>query len=241
MNRWLIYNVVLTLAALGASLYLGWVRPDLLPEKVPVHWNAAGEANQFVPRDHILPYFLIVPGFMAFFVLLSLALPWLSPVQFSIDRFRHTYNFLIALVLTLFAYIHGIALAASMGLDVNMNKVLLGGMFLFFALLGNVLGKVQRNFFVGIRTPWTLADETVWIRTHRMAAWVWVAGSLVGFVTVMIGPSLWGQTTTVWVALTFFLAMALSPVVYSLVLYKRLQREGKLAASAVAGSPEGQP
>jgi uncharacterized membrane protein len=234
MNRWLIYNIVLTLAAFGVSVFLGWVRPDLLPERVPIHWGIDGQPNDWVSGGQVLPYLLIVPGFMTIFVLLSLALPWLSPQQFGIERFRSTYNYLMAMVLTLFAYIHGVALAAGLGLDLDMNKVLLGGMFLFFALLGNVLGKVQRNFFVGIRTPWTLADETVWIRTHRLAAWLWVPGSLLGFAAVMAGaPG--------WVCFAFFLAMALVPVFYSLILYKRLQRQGKLTTSVAAGSPEGQP
>jgi uncharacterized membrane protein len=231
MNRWLLYNIVLTLAAFGVSLYLGWVRPDLLPQQVPIHWGIDGQPNQWVRGDQVLPYLLIVPGFMAGFVLLSLALPWLSPQQFAIDPFRNTYNYLMALLLTLFAYIHGVALAAGLGLPVNMNKVLIGGMFLFFALLGNVLGKVRRNFFIGVRTPWTLADETVWIRTHRVTAWLWVPGSLAGFVAVMAGAPVW------W-CFAGFLVLAVVPVVYSLILYKRLERQGKLSAPALAAGPE---
>jgi uncharacterized membrane protein len=232
MNRWLIYNIALTLAALAVSLYLGLVRPDLFPDRVPIHWGSDGKANQFVDRHDVLPYLLIVPGLMAGFVLLALALPWLSPQQFSIERFRRTYNFLMALLLTLFGYIHLMALAGSMELDIDTTKGLLGGMFLFFALLGNMLGKVQRNFFVGIRTPWTLADETVWIRTHRVAAWVWTVGSLLGFVAVMAGLSV------LW-ALAVFLVMALFPVVYSLVLYKHLQKHGKLSGSVTSNGPQG--
>jgi uncharacterized membrane protein len=236
MNRWLLYNVVLTLAAFAASLWVGWLHPEGLPEKVPIHWGADGKANGWVQREHILPYLMIVPGVMTGFVLLSLALPWLSPEQFSIDRFRNTYNYLMSLLLTFFAYFHGIALAGSLQWDVNMNRVVLGGMFLLFGLLGNVLGKVQRNFFVGIRTPWTLADETVWIRTHRVAAWLWTGGSLIGFVGVMLLPA----ERSVWWSLAVIVGMALTPVVYSLVLYKRLQRQGKLSAQANP-TPEGQP
>src|SRR5262249_55213221 len=113
MNRWLLCNIILTLAAFAASLYLGVLRPDLLPEKVPVHWNAEGKADRLVPRNDILPDFLIGPSIMAAFVLLSLLLPWLSPKQFSIDRFRSTYNFLMGLIGLLLAYLHAITLGAS--------------------------------------------------------------------------------------------------------------------------------
>jgi uncharacterized membrane protein len=233
MNRWLLYNIALTLAAAGTSLYLIEVRPDLLPEKVPIHWNIHGESNKWVARQDVGLYLLLVPAIMAGFVLLSLALPWLSPQQFGIDRFRHTYNYLMALLLTLFAYMHGVALAASMEVPLNFNKVFLGGIFLFFALLGNVLGKVQRNFYVGIRTPWTLADETVWIRTHRLGAWLFTAGGVACFAALLAGAA-------AWVLFIVLLLLALVPVVYSLVLYKRLEREGKLSVQA-AEVPEAQP
>jgi uncharacterized membrane protein len=234
MNRWLLCNILLTVAAFAASFYLGAVRPDLLPEKVPIHWDAAGKADGLVAREHVLSIFLIIPGVMAGVVLLSLVLPWLSPRQFSIDRFRATYNFLMGLVGFLFAYIHGITLVASAQLPIDMTKAMLGGLFLFLALIGNLLGKVQRNFFIGIRTPWTLADETVWIRTHRVGAWVVTVGSLMGLVAVLCGAPFW------W-AFGGFMVMALFPVVYSLVLYKRLEKQGKLSSVAVSSSmsPEG--
>ena len=102
------------------------------------------------------------------------------------------------------------------------------GAYLLFALLGNVLGKVQRNFWVGVRTPWTLASDTVWTQTHRLAAWLFVAGGLVGFAATLAGAS------GVWLFVGVLVAIAGVPVVYSLVLYKRLERQGRV--SAFAGS-----
>jgi uncharacterized membrane protein len=233
MRRLLIYDVVLTLAALAASYYLGWVRPNLLADPVPIHWNLEGRPDGFVPRDRVGTYLLLVPAVMAGFVLLSLALPWLSPRQFGIERFRRTYDYVVAVAVTLFAYLHAVALMASARVPLNMTTVLLGGMFLFLALIGNVLGKVQRNFYVGIRTPWTLADESVWIRTHRLGAWVLTTGSLACFIALLAGV----PPPYLFFAL---LAVVLVPVVYSLVLYKRLERQGKLSAQAVQ-TPEGQP
>ena len=58
----------------------------------------------------------------------------------------------------------------------DIGRAMIGGMFLFFALLGNVMGKVRKNFYIGIRVPWTLASDRVWNDTHRLAAWMMVAG-----------------------------------------------------------------
>jgi uncharacterized membrane protein len=224
MNRWLALALVLTIAAAGASVagYYGF--HDRLPEKVPIHWNIRGEADGFVPRDGALGYLLILPGVMAGVTLLGWVLPWLSPRGFDLDRFRDTFCYIIALVVAMFGYLHLVTLVAGFGLTFDLNRVLLGGMFLFLALLGNVLGKVQRNFFVGVRTPWTLASETVWIRTHRLAAWLFTAGGLLAALAILIGLH-------PLVAFVLFGVAALTPVVYSLWLYKKLEKEGRLGPS----------
>ena len=89
------------------------------------------------------------------------------------------------------------------------------------ALLGNVLGKVQRNFYVGVRTPWTIADERVWNATHRLAAKTFVIGGLTGLAFALVAG--WS-----WLSFVAILAAALVPVIYSLVYYKQLERRGEL-------------
>jgi uncharacterized membrane protein len=97
----------------------------------------------------------------------------------------------------------------------------MGGVCLLIALLGNVLGKVQRNLYIGIRTPWTIANERVWNATHRLGAKTFVLGGLAGFIFAMAGS--WP-----WLSIGSVLAGALVPAIYSLVYYKRLERRGEL-------------
>ena len=177
MRRWLILSIGLTVAATAASLVVYANRADWLPEKVPTHWDARFVPDQFTPRDNMLGILLLMPGVMAGMVVLTLVLPWLSPEKFTIEPFRDTYDLIMGLVVILFAYMDAVILAASMQMRMDMGRWLFGGMMLILAPLGNVLGKVQRNFYVGVRTPWTLASETVWIRTHRLAAWLFTAGA----------------------------------------------------------------
>jgi uncharacterized membrane protein len=80
---------------------------------------------------------------------------------------------------------------------------------------------VRRNFFIGVRTPWTIANEQVWNATHRFAAKTFFAGGVLGLLAVLLrGPF--------WVPMAAILIAALSPVIYSLVFYKQLERQGNL-------------
>jgi uncharacterized membrane protein len=126
----------------------------------------------------------------------------------------------MVLVVGLFGYIHAITLLASMGFLIDFPRVMLGGMFLFFILTGNVLGKVQRNLYIGVRVPWTIASDRVWNDTHRIASWLFVVCGLVGFTIDMVGYPL--------ISLAPMLVAFVVPIVYSFVHYRSLERRGEL-------------
>ena len=82
-----------------------------------------------------------------------------------------------------------------------------------------MMGKVRKNFYIGIRVPWTLASDRVWNDTHRLAAWVMVAAGVIGFLLVIAGAS-------PIVAIGLLIGSMLIPVVYSFIHYKSLERRG---------------
>lgn len=221
MRPWIILSLALTVAAAASSGLVWTNREAWLPERVPTHWNAAGQPDAFLPRDGMLGHLMLTPALLLGWLLLGLALPWLSPAKFKVEPFRPTYEYIMGLVCVMFAWMHGVTLGAYTQQITDITRWLVGGSLLAIALLGNVLGKVQRNFWIGIRTPWTLASDTVWIRTHRLGAWLFTGGGVLGFILVMCGVN-------ALVALGIFGVAALVPIVYSLILYKRLEREGKL-------------
>jgi len=235
MSRWVWISLVLTALTFGGTLFLYTFGRDYLPEQVPVHWNIKGEADQFSTRDRVLPYLLISPGAMLLITGLGLILPWLSPKPFDVNRFRPTYEYVFTLVVVLFAYIQVTILLATVGQGEISMKMMIGGILLFFAAIGNVLGKVRRNFWMGVRTPWTIASERVWNETHRLAAWLYTAVGLVGFTAIMLGPSSGPYLIGVFAV---FMVCVMIPIPYSLYLYKKLEREGKLDIVSESTSPE---
>jgi uncharacterized membrane protein len=224
MTRWLFGSILLAVLAFAGSFYIYYFQYDRLPDQVPIHWNAHGRPDGFKPKEDVFRVFLMVPAMMAGFVGLTLLLPWLSPKHFEVDRFRDTFQYIMMLIQGLFAFIHLMVLLGSLKRDepVDMGRWIIAAVFVLFALMGNVLGQVRRNFWMGVRTPWTLASETVWNRTHRVAAWIFVAGGLAGFLAVVAGAP------TLWCFIFCMILLVAVPVLYSLVLYKRLEKQGKL-------------
>ena len=119
---------------------------------------------------------LLTPAILAGLLLLFWVIPWLSPKHFEVDSFRSTYWFIVLVMTAMLVYLHGLLMWAAWSGKVDITRPMLAGILVMFSLLGNVMGKVRRNFYVGVRTPWTLASERVWNDTHRLAAKVFVGG-----------------------------------------------------------------
>jgi uncharacterized membrane protein len=212
--KYYLAGILLTAAALVATLV---VYPHL-PESVPTHWGMNNQPNGYSPKWAL---FLIGPGLMAGIMILFRFLPWLSPKNWEVDTFQSTYLRIMLILVSMIAYFYGVSLWAGASHSVNVGRAIVGGVCLLFALLGNLLGKVRRNFYIGVRTPWALANERVWNATHRLAAKTFVAGGLVGLALTAVGLD-------GWPVLVPLMAGALIPVAYSLIFYKQLERRGAL-------------
>lgn len=210
----LIICLLLLAAVCSATLYY-WPQ---LPAQIPVHWNFAGEVDAYGSRATML---WMGPGVMIIALLIGVAIPRLSPRGFDVSRFEPAFNYIITLVVGLFAYIYAIQLAAILTGEMSVSHMMLAGLCVMMVLLGNQLGKVRRNFFIGVRTPWTLANERVWYATHRLSAKLMVASGLAGLLALWSGASS-------WLVLALTSAWALVAVLYSLGYYKRLERAGQL-------------
>ena len=209
----MVMGTVVTLGALAYALAL-W---PALPARIPTHWDISGRADSWGDKSWAA---FALPAVMALFVAMMPALPRFSPRGFAVEPFRRTFNFLMLVVVAMFGYLHVISMQAAVHPGFEMGRMMLAGLLLFLALIGNVLGKVRRNFWMGVRTPWTLASDAVWIATHRLAARLLVAGSLAGAIALWMGAP---------VEAGFYLLVTalLIPAGYSLLLYKRLEREGR--------------
>ncbi|HVN94692.1 MAG TPA: SdpI family protein [Terracidiphilus sp.] len=212
-RKLLIFELLMIAVAIVVTVFL---LPQL-PPRVATHWGMNGQPNGFSPKNAL---WIFGPGLLVFILLLGALMPWLSPHRFSIENFRSTYNFILLAVFLLMAYCYAIILWTATGLHIDVARFVIGAVCLLIAAIGNVLGKVRQNFYVGVRTPWTLSNERVWHATHRFAAKCFVVAGLLGLAMAMIGAQI--------VPIVVILVGAFAPVIYSLVFYKQLEHRGEL-------------
>lgn len=198
-------------------LVTAWVYPQL-PMHIPRHWDANGHINGTGPRVIV---WLTGPGAMCLILLLAPVLPAISPKRYELVTFLPTVYYFIFLLTACIAYIDALTLYVALGGAVAMDRAVGFGLFLLLTLIGNPLGKVRRNFYIGVRTPWTLASEQVWYATHRLAARLMVACGLLGLLSVALDAPHPLRMALAW-------GWAVIPVVFSLLYYKRLEKSGRL-------------
>ena len=211
-HAWFIAVGLVACVCLGSALVYG-----RLPARVPTHWNLRGDVDGYGPR--VVAGFLM-PAVLLGFLGLAAILPRISPAAFKLDDFRATYGTIIVILLAMLAFVQVVTLMGAFGHQFNMTRVLTAGLLLGIGLMGNFLGRVRRNFFVGVRVPWTLASERVWNETHRLAAYVTCACGLTGATLAAAGFPLAG--------LGLILPIVVVPIVFSLVRYKQLEARGEV-------------
>lgn len=184
-----------------------------LPEQIPTHWNIQGEVDDYTPK----PWGVIVLPLAAIltFVIMKL-IPVISPKGFRTDQFRDVLNIFTATLVGFMSGIGLLVLLAASGRNVQMNEMVFAAVGLLFIVLGNYMSKVRKNFFIGIRTPWTLASDEVWSRTHRLGGWVFV---LIGFFMFL---NAFVRFPVGWL-IGSIVVVALVPIVYSFILYRRIE------------------
>jgi len=201
--------LVLVLAAFG---FAAMTSPSL-PDPVPSHWNDRGDIDDTMPKPwgvYVLPIAMVVT-----WLLLSW-LPRISPRGFEMDTFARAWGVLCVASLAFMLFVEVMTLNAARTGTALSARPLFAGIGVLIVVLGNFLGKVTRNFFAGIRTPWTLASEEVWLRTHRLAGKLFVLAGIFIFAAALANLGIW------WI-IAAPIAAAVVPAVYSYVIYRRIE------------------
>ncbi len=209
-SRW--FGLVIAAVAVAVSI---WAYPRL-PPTVAMHWDLRGAPDGFSSR---LLAVSIVPVVLLVMTGLYNVLPKLDPRGENYAKFLSTYWLIGNAVIVFVLVAHAMIIASGLGYSVRIDRLMPLGFGLLFIFLGNYITRVEPNWFVGIRTPWTLSSDTVWRKTHRTGGWLMVLGGFVLAVGAFILPH--GAFPPLFV--TTIVIVALIPIVQSYVLWKREQ------------------
>jgi uncharacterized membrane protein len=147
-----------------------WISYPHLPEQIAIHWNYKGEPNRFVDKSYGA---FLIPGIMVVLYIFRIILPKIDPKKNNYPRFEGTYSWIMTGILLFFFLFQVVKIIGDLGI-INSKYVIPELIGLLFIFIGNLSPKFKPNYFIGIRTPWTLANEDVWKKTHRFGGKVFV-------------------------------------------------------------------
>jgi uncharacterized membrane protein len=192
-----------------------------LPPMVPSHFDASGQVNGYLPK---LVNAILLPGIsLMLFLILRFATQVGPNLGYRNQRRANTQvvNLILVGILLFMLVIQLLTTAYALGARVDISLVVCLAVSVLFIFLGNYLGKLRRNFWAGIRTPWTLASDIVWERTHRLGGWLFVLVGFIGLITSFFPPL---RFIGLFVPI---IVVVLILVIYSYIAYQRYTVEGK--------------
>jgi immunity protein, SdpI family len=207
-------TTVVVLLMIVAATIVGLALWSRLPDPMASHWGPNDEVNGYISKFwgvFLLP--LITLGMFLLFLLI----PNIDPLKANIAQFRDVFNLFIALIVAFMVYLYFLTLRWNLGYtDFAMSKAMLPALGVLFFFVGYMLRKAKRNFFIGIRTPWTLSSDRVWDETHRLGSVLFMVSGVLAFI-----GSFFGGATAFWFLFIPLIGSALVTVVYSYVLYQQ--------------------
>lgn len=211
MKKAIILEIIIILIAIAVSLY---VYPQL-PEKIASHWDASGNVNGYMNKLYGLS---IVPALMILFFLIFLAILKIDPLRKNIESFRSYYEGFVVFFMAYLFSIQAMIILWALGIEVNVIAVISLGIAILFFYISILLKKSRRNWFIGIRTPWTLSDDRVWKKTHELGSILFKIISFIALIGIVFPRHI------IYIFIIPVIIMAIILFVYSYIIYKKIKK-----------------
>ena len=178
-------TLIITLLLIAAQAVFSIAVYNQLPVQMASHWGVNDQVNGTLARFWGA---FLMPIISLCMLGLFLLIPGIDPHKANIAQFRGPFNLFIVLMTAFLTYVHGLTLAWNLGFTgFQMTTALLPALGLLFIFLGYLLAKAKRNFFIGIRTPWTLSSDTVWDKTHALGSKLFIACGIIALFSAFFG------------------------------------------------------
>ncbi|MEA2086612.1 MAG: SdpI family protein [Candidatus Caldatribacteriota bacterium] len=201
--------IILILISIIATIFIY----SSLPEKIPTHWNIRGEIDSYNNKSFVWFTSLLPLGIY----MLMIYVPEIDPRRESYKKHKKAYKILMNILVPFFIVVHWITIFSALGHPVSVARIIPIGVGILFIVIGNYMGQIRPNYTFGIRIPWTLADETVWKKTHRVGSFAFILSGLIFIIAGIINKpySFILAISSIFVTLIF-------TFVYSYLEYKKI-------------------
>jgi len=183
-----------------------------MPEKMASHWNIQGEVDNYMPKFWGL---FLIPFILIGLSLLFVAIPKIDPLKTNIEKFRKYYDGFIILFSIFVLSIHLQVILWNLGIKISPSIFVPIGMGILFFYIGILCENAKRNWFIGIRTPWTLSSERVWEKTHRIGGKLFKIAGVIAFVGIFF------QRYVLFFILIPIISVAFYTIIYSYFEYQK--------------------
>lgn len=208
------------LAIVAGMFLLSIALYSKLPDIVPTHWGLNGEADGFSSKTFGAFFAPVLGTFLAF---LFPIVQRMDPKREAYANFQATWTRLQIGIIGFFAYIHVVTLLAGLypSISSHVATFITSGMGVLFILIGNSMGKIEQNWFVGLRTPWTLSDPEIWRKSQRLAGLLFVLG---GIAILIISLAIQNSIALFITFIAVIFSVSIIPIGYSYVIAKKKER-----------------
>jgi len=196
------------------SFVVGLYLYSQMPEQMASHWNASGEVDGYMSKFWGL---FLMPIVLIGMLLLLWLVPKIDPLKKNVEKFKKYFDIFILLITLFLFYIHLLTLGWNLGYTFNMTRLMVPAMAILFFYIGILVEKAKRNWFIGIRTPWTLSSDIVWDKTHK------ITGKLFKIAAVISLLGMIDNKYSIWFLLVPIFAVVIYSFIYSYVEYKKIK------------------
>jgi len=187
---------------------------NIKEDKIISHWNIKGQVDGYMPKFWGI---FLIPLISLGIYLIFLLIPKIDPLKKNIKKFRKYYNLLILILILFLFYIFILIILSNFKYKLNINTMLMPAIGVLFFCIGIIMKKLKRNWFIGIRTPWTLSSDKVWKKTHYLGSLLFKFTGVILLFGIFFSPKYF-----LWFILIPIFVLAIWLVLYSYLEYKKL-------------------